>query len=135
MTVPRLVLDTNVLVSGLVFGGPPAEIIQLGLNRDVTFVTSPILLEELERILHLKFPQVYPVIRDAFEAISSITHLVTPSEIVDIITQDPSDNRVLECAAESRAEAIISGDKHLLRLKTFRSIPILKPAEFLKNRI
>lgn len=58
--------------------------------------------------------------------------LVTePSERLSIIAEDPSDNRVLECALSAHADAIVSGDRHLLVLKVFRGIPILSPQVFL----
>ena len=58
---------------------------------------------------------------------------VQPTETVSIITEDPSDNRILECAAAGEVDYIVTGDKHLLKLEQFRNSPILKVAEFFKR--
>jgi putative PIN family toxin of toxin-antitoxin system len=63
--------------------------------------------------------------------LESVTLLVDPAVSLDLIQDDPDDNRVLECAAEGNADMIVSGDRHLLRLERFGEIPILRVREFL----
>jgi len=128
---PRLVLDTNVVISGLVFGGPPRELLDLALTGAVEVVTSPALEDELERVLRRKFPQDRLVILETLSALQEITTRVSPRETLSAISDDPTDNRVLECALSVRADAIVSGDRHLLACREFRGIPICSPQAFL----
>ena len=89
------------------------------------------IVAELERVLQEKFPQAHAAISDTLEAFKNIAIFTVPSEIISVIIDDPDDNRVLECAVSARADTIISGDRHLLSLNTFRSIPIIPPQAFL----
>ena len=127
----RLILDTNVIVSGLLFGGTPRKILELALTGRVELATSPDLLEELERVLLYKFPHARKAILGSLEALQAITLLFIPSERVNAVADDPDDNRVLECAVAAEADFIVSGDKHLLHLEQFHNIPILSPQQFL----
>jgi putative PIN family toxin of toxin-antitoxin system len=127
----RVVIDTNVLISGIVFGGPPGVLIDLVLEGYVSFLTSPELLMELEGVMHRKFPHVPEPVWDILAVLRDVSVVTIPDEPIDAVTQDSSDNRVLECAVAAGADAIVSGDRHLLSLKTFRSIPILTPQAFL----
>lgn len=131
MTINRVVLDTNVLVSGLVFGGTPSEVLDLVIDGLAVRCTSPALEQELEGVLHVKFADSYDAVREVLTILRDISISVTPRTSVAVITRDPTDNRVLECALDGQADAVVSGDKHLLSLKTFRRISILTPQEFL----
>ena len=127
----RLVLDTNVLVSALLFHGPPAVLARLVIEGEVTSLTSSTLLAELPRVLLSKF-QYPPSMADLVIAEwSAISEHVEPSVELAVVAQDPSDNRVLECALSAHATGIISGDKHLLALNAFHGMPILAPQAFL----
>ena len=128
---PRLVLDTNVLISGLLFGGPPGRILELVLDGTVEAAISPSLLHEMERVLQVKFPHAKQAIWDTVAILKELAVSVLPQEVVRVIVADPSDNRVLECALSAQATAIISGDKHLLALNAFHGMPILAPQAFL----
>ena len=127
----RLVLDTNVLVSGLCFSGPPRRLITLVLEAEVEIATSATLRTELERVLQAKFSHMRVAIQGTLGVLDTLTVLVHPTEDVAVISEDPSDNHVLACAIAAGANTIVSGDKHLLSLKTFRGIPILSPRAFL----
>lgn len=125
---PRLVLDTNILISGLLFGGPPRALLELALERLIELLTSAPLEHELERVLHAKFPErLDAVILETQGALFDLAVHIEPAESLSVIKEDPDDNRVLECAVSGRADAIISGDRHLLALGSFRGIPILTP--------
>ena len=130
----RVVLDTNVLVSALLFGGPPASLVRLVIGGEVVAVTSSALLAEFQDVLMAKFQ--YPSSRTDLVIAEwrALSELVEPRIALAVITQDPSDNRVLECALSAQADAIVSGDKHLLALQTFHGIPILTPQAFLAQR-
>ncbi len=127
----RVVLDTNVVISGLLFGGPPRQVLERALEGSIELFTSPPLEEELERVLRMKFPSALSAIHETLAALQEVTTPVVPRRAVSAIPEDPSDNRVLECALAARADAILSGDHHLLRHQKFRAIPILTPQAFL----
>ena len=129
----RVVLDTNVLVSGLLFDGPPGALLHLALVGDLDLVLSSALLSELERVLHRKFPHADAMAWETLAILKDTADLVTPTSRLIVIADDVDDNRVLECALDGRADTMVSGDRHLLALKTFRHIRILSPREYLAS--
>ena len=127
-----MVADTNVLVSALLFpGGPPEAIYRLVLERRIDLITSRPLLVELGRVLTEKFGWERARAEEAVEQVIQLAELVDPKVTRSEIAADPSDNRVLEAAAEGGATAIVSGDSHLLALESWQGIPIQSPATFL----
>lgn len=128
----RVVLDTNTLVSAFIFpGGPPEDVYRLALEGRVELVTSRPLLVELGRVLTEKFGWEGSRADEAVAQVARLGHVVRPTETVSEISADPSDDRVLEAAAEGGAEVIVSGDRHLLRLGTWRAVRIESAAKFL----
>ena len=132
----KVVLDTNVLVSGLLWEGLPNRILTLIKQGEVILHISPEIVEELEAVLKRdKFrDRVQDLETDVEELISSIlaTARIYSVEItVEVIKEDPDDNMFLACALCSGAGYIISGDKHLLDLGFYKGIKILSPSEFL----
>ncbi len=135
MSPVRAVLDTNVLISGLCFGGPPGRILRLAVQGKVDLVTSPSLIEELSGVMSLKFPRRQSAVMGTLGELALLWEIV-PSRLLpklSVVAADPSDDRVLECAMAGRADCVVSGDKHLLGLAEFRGIPILAPARFLSR--
>jgi putative PIN family toxin of toxin-antitoxin system len=129
--VPRVVADTNVYISALNVAGTADEVLALGRAGAIeVFISAPI-LEEIEGVLLRKFRWAPPRVREAALAIRSFTVLVNPEQSVDVVREDEPDNRVLECALAARADVIVTGDQHLLKLKRFRDILIASPREFL----
>jgi len=127
----RAVLDTNVLISAFVFpGGSPEAVYRLALGGGFDLVTSPPLLLELGRVLQQKFEWEPAMAEAAVRQVARISTIVEPAATVSDVEDDPADNRVLEAAAEANADAIVTGDRHLLNLETWRGIPILPPARF-----
>ena len=128
----RVVVDTNVFISALLFQGKPARILKLAEDHAFTLIVSTPLCQEVERVLAKKFAWPKTVIDLACVPLWRLAELVTPA--VDIEEcPDPDDNRILECALEGRADAIVTGDRHLLDMKKFRGIPILAVNEFLRT--
>lgn len=135
----KVVLDTNVIISGLlVFDGPPGKIIDLWIENRISVVLSRSLIEEyLEVISRPKFKHIgtpferQDIVINLLELSSTV--FVNPKELLTVIRDDPDDNRVLECAVEGMARYIVSGDEHLLMLKEYRGIKIVTPAEFLTD--
>ena len=130
----KVVIDTNVLISALVFpGGAPEQVYRLAIEGRITLVTSPPLLAELGRVLTEKFVWQDDYVRAALAQIVRICEIVEPVERVSIIADDPDDDRVLEAAQTSGAALIVSGDRHLLSLGHWGDVAILSPAEFLAD--
>jgi uncharacterized protein len=125
----RAVLDTNVLISAFVFpGGAPEHVYRRGLEGRITLITSRPLLSELGRVLTEKFTWEPPYAEEVVAQLVRVAEVVDPTERIADITDDPADNHVLEAAAEGDAEVIVSGDRHLLTLGSWRGIRILTPA-------
>ncbi len=128
----KIVCDTNVLISGMLFGGKPRELLRLCSTAQVVNVISPDIMQEVEEVLQrpkfgLHPEQVYRILGMFMETFA----LVTPTITVDDIISDPDDNQILEAAYAAEAEAIVFGDNHLLELVSWRGISVLTPADFL----
>jgi putative PIN family toxin of toxin-antitoxin system len=135
MKRPHVVLDTNVLVSAVVFGGPPREILNMIVAGAVNCSLSLPILDELQNVLQrpkfgLSSQQAMAVVED----LSALCAIANPPERIRVISADPDDDRILECALEARAGIIISGDAHLLDLRVCEGIRIMNPSEFLQMR-
>jgi len=132
-TKPKVVIDTNVFVSGLTFKGKPREVLNFVWKGEIEAFISPFILRELEETLKKDFGWDRDQIRHTIEKIKAKTILVHPKNKVSVIKEKDDDNRILECAIEGRVQYLISGDrKHLLPLKEYQKTMILSPAEFLK---
>jgi len=130
---PKVVIDTNVFVSGLTFKGKPREVLDLVWRGDIEACISSFILKELEETLKKDFGWNRDQIKHTIEKIKDKTTLVHPRNKVSVIKEKDVDNRILECAVEGRVQYLISGDrKHLLPLKEYQRTKILSPAEFLR---
>lgn len=128
----RVVVDSNVYVSAIVFGGTPKSLLMLAEMGYFEICTSPVIRHEVERTLKEKFHWPQEQIHKACAPLWAIAHDVAPATTL-AITDDPDDNRILECALEGKVQLIITGDDDLLRLKIFKNIEILKPRSFLNR--
>ena len=133
MSSHRIVFDTNIFLSALLFGGKPLLVFEMARAGKILLVTAPSILAEFASILGNKFGWADENIRDAIRTIGRRAELVKPSKRLHVL-KDDADNRVLECALEGKADYIISGDHHLLDLGEFQEIPILSAADFLKKQ-
>jgi putative PIN family toxin of toxin-antitoxin system len=130
----RVVVDSNVLVSALIFpGGNPEVVYRLAIEGRLELVTSRPLLAELGSVLQDKFGWDPGRVEQAIGQLARIATLTEPADVIDEISADPADNRVLEAAAAGAVEVIVSGDRHLLALGRWRDIPIRAPADFLAS--
>ena len=127
----RVVADTNIFISALMFGGLPGSFLDLAFLRSFELVTSPILLDELDEKLRLKFGLSSGDADRVRAKLEDTALVVTPDLVLNVITEDPDDDRVLECAVAGEAEYIVSGDKHLLRLGSYQGISIVTAREFM----
>jgi len=132
--VLRVTADTNIYISALNFGGMPERFLRLAEAGGIQLVTSDAILAEVARVLRGdKFAWPEEEIDKALRQLSRFTERVQPTHTLDIITVDPPDNRILECADAGRVDYIVSGDDHLLRLKQHGNAPIVKVAAFLRQ--
>lgn len=130
----RVVFDTNVWVSGLVFRGEVRKVLQKALDEEVRPVISIPLIRELEKVLlSPKIGYSQTTAAATLHQVQELCLLVHPNQKINVIHADPAGNRVLECALEGEAKLIVSGDKHLLTLGIFRGISIVTPGQFLRG--
>ena len=133
----RVVLDTNVVISNILSPlGPSARVIQRWREQVFEVLISEAMLAEYRKILGYNRLRVLHHLSDERidEFIDGFRQHGTSIDVtirLDIIKEDPDDNRVLECAIEGSADYIVSGDKDILRLKEYEGIVILPPAAFL----
>lgn len=120
----RVVLDTNVLVSALFWEGNERKILRRCKSEEIRSVTSPVILEELERVLMQKFKVPQGKVEDYLKEIVSMSDLVFPKGGLDVIEDDPTDDLVIETALLGRADLIVTGDKHLLGVGGFEGVGI-----------
>ena len=130
----KVVLDTNILISAFVFpGGPPEDVFRATLEGRIELVTSPAILAELGRVLTSKFGWEPSIAEEAVAQVARIGTVVRPQVTIAEVADDPDDDRILEAALAGRVDVIISGDRHLLRLRTWRGIKIVRAASFLRS--
>lgn len=122
----RVVFDSNVYISALLFDGPPRQIFEFAMKRQVVLIASDVIINETAGKLRDKFSWPEHRIEQFVRATSRLAELHKPKRKISVVP-DEADNRVLECAIAGEANLIISGDKHLLRLKSYQNIPIQKP--------
>ena len=130
----RVVADTNIYVSALNFGGAPLRLLKLAEAGGVRLVISDAVLDETARVLlREKFAWADERIAQTLDGLRNLAERAQPTRTLAVITADPSDNRILECADAGNADYIVSGDNHLLRLKQHGNAPIMKVADFLRQ--
>jgi putative PIN family toxin of toxin-antitoxin system len=130
----RVVADTNVLISALLFGGVSDQVFLAGLRGEIQLITSDPLLKELERVLKNKSKLDVHFVREVIDEVRNVAEVVEVSSHIDVISHPDEDNRVLECAVDGRADFIVTGDtRHILPLKEYRGIKILSPSEFIRR--
>ena len=129
----RVVLDTNIYLSAIIFGGKPREILNLARKKQFQLFTSPSILLEVTRKLEEKFNWQEEQVKIVIKALVGFANIVQPSQKLDVVKKDQTDNKILECAEKAKAEYVITGDRHLLNIKKWKSTEILKPSEFIEK--
>jgi len=128
-----VVLDTNILISAIIFGGKPRKVLRLVLGNKIKAFISPYILFELNDVLYKKFNFAEEKIKEVEELIKENFIFVYPKKTLSIVKDAPADNRILECAVEAGVNYLISGDtKHILRLKKIDGVKIVSVREFLE---
>jgi len=130
----RIVLDTNIIVSAVAFGGNPREVLKLCIEGHHILITCSALIAEIESVLtRPKFGFSTEAARMITAELLQIAEIAEPKRIPAVIADDPDDDVVLACAVTGKAAAIVSGDRHLKALGIYRKIPIYDAAGFLKQ--
>lgn len=134
----RVVPDTNVVVSGLLWRGAPRRVLDAARDGIIELYTSLDLLEELEDVLSRdKFAKRLEAtgvtVRDLINGYSALATVIESNKIEPVILQDPDDDVVLACALTANCEIIVSGDDDLLGLKQYKEIRILTAVELLAD--
>ena len=133
--VVYLVLDTNVVISAILFGGIPGKLIELWKKGSITPLITEDIMAEYLRVL------AYPKFKLSEEEVHYIIHqeilpffkVVNSKPGPSIIKKDPDDDKFIQCAIAGQAKIIISGDRHLLAQKSYKEIKILTPSQFLEE--
>jgi hypothetical protein len=134
----RVVLDTNTVVSALLWGGTPYALIAAATEERIELYSSSVLLEELTDVLgRAKFaPRLQQAQRTAAQLIEQyrgLVELVEPASVTPTVTRDPDDDQVLAAALAAQADLIVSGDDDLRRLGSYQNISIVSAAECLRR--
>ena len=130
----KVVLDTNVYFSAFKgTRGVPFELWERALRREYVLLVSPAIIRELAEVLRsgLRWPEAEIIAQ--LKLVVRVAKVVEPRTTIQVVKADPDDDRILECALAGDADLIVSGDRHLTRLKTFEGIGIMRPADFLKT--
>lgn len=125
----RVVFDTNVLISALVFGGLPRALLTRVFRGELTLVTSTVLMNELEEVLVARFAHAPSLARTVRAEIELLADVLDASELAPV-ARDPDDDAVLAAAVAGDASAIVTGDSDLLVLGEYRGIRVVTPRDF-----
>lgn len=128
----KVVFDTNIFISAfLIPGGHGEQVFLLAQRKHIHLCTSVAILAETAQTLRQKFHQEEADVKAALKLIGRAAEVLRPTVKIAAL-KDAPDNRILECAVAGHADIIVTGDRTLLALKTFRDIPIIRLADFLR---
>lgn len=130
----RVVLDSNIYLSGILFKGIPARLLTLANRGGFHVCISRHILVEIEAKLLGKFQRDPVTVRWQIRQILTFAEVITAAETINVC-RDPDDNRIIECAVASQADFIVTGDKDLLTLNPYQNVLILTAREFLERHI
>ena len=129
----RVTGDSNIIISALSRGGKPQELLDLARHGGIELAVSDAILDEVGRILSDKFEWSAERVNNMRAEIATFTKHAAPTETLDVVKDDASDNRIVECAVAAGSDVIVSGDKHLLALGSFRGIEVMTVSDFLQR--
>ena len=129
---PRVVLDSNVIISGLAFTrGNPADILDLLRTGEIEAYISPFIMEEVTRSFREDFDWSEPRIEEAMQLLRSCCIVVDPEPTASVEALTPADNRILDCVMSGQDQYLVTGDRGIQRTENFQGTEIISPAEFL----
>lgn len=130
----KIIIDTNVLISGIFFTGPPYQILQSWRDGRFKLILSKAIFDEYRRVaerLSLQFKSID--IHDILDLIAINAEFFQPIEFSRKICADPDDEKFISCALSSNSKIIVTGDKHLLKLTGYKGIEIITPKAFVRK--
>ena len=132
----KVVVDTNVLVSGVFFGGMPSRILEAWRDKRIDVVVSPDILEEYRRVGEHLETQFTDVSLAPFLALLVMNaEIIEPPDLPEQVSRDSDDDKFIACAIAGGCHVIISGDKDLLSISGYRGVKVVAPREFLESVI
>ena len=130
----KVTVDTNFLISATQWNYSVAhKLLKKFILSDAEIFTTQDILDETAEVLERDFGYNKEEVKNIIEKILLFVKLIEPKQKVEIIKDDPDDNKVIECAVESSSDYIVTYDGHLLKLKDYKGIKIMKPEEILKE--
>ncbi len=130
----KVVLDTNVFISGIVFGGYSREILEAIIEGKIILFISENIINEVKDVLQRKkFNFSLSITRQIINEIDAISEFIIPRKSHHVVMRDPDDNIIIDCAVEAKADYIITGDEDILVLKNFKDIKIVNPRDFVER--
>ena len=132
----KIVLDTNVWVSALLWGGKPAAILEAAEEGKLRIFISEGIAAEISQVL--AYPKIEKIYRTELRRQELMGQVLKNAEFiktaikVEVVTEHPADNKVLECALAAKADYIVSGDKHLLKVVSYKKIQVFSISDFLE---
>lgn len=132
----KVILDTNVFISGIFYSGPPNQILNAWRDGKIQLVISHDILREYLRVGEIfadKFPSID--LQPILDLVTIEAELHVVEDLSERVCSDPDDDKFLACAIASGSKIIVSGDKHLVKVSGFHGIEILKPHEFIKRHL
>lgn len=130
MTKFKVVLDTNVYLSAIIFGGNTRHILDLTIKGEIKAYISYSILFEIAEKLEKKFHWDKDQIIVTIKTLAKSATVVNPTIKLDVVRNDRNDNKIIEAAMVSNADYIITGDKHLLKIKKYQEVQIVTPTQF-----
>ena len=134
----RIVADTNIAVSGFLFGGLPLRVLDAGRSEIIELCTSQALLDEFAEVIERphfdrKFEETGISRQRMVSDYAEISTVIKPAKLSEHVSRDPDDDEVIACALSADCEFIVTGDNDLLVLKEYQGVTIVTAADFLKE--
>ena len=127
----KIILDTNVFISGVFFSGPPYRILQAWRDNKIQLVISAEIFQEYQRVaeeLSTQFPGID--ISEILDLVLVKAEMTDAEALPESVSADSADDMFFACAIASSTKIIVSGDKHLLDISPYRGVTVLKPRQF-----
>jgi putative PIN family toxin of toxin-antitoxin system len=129
----KVVIDTNIYISAIFWGGKPRAVIDLGRDKKIQIFTSPDIENEISEKLRVKFNLPESEVNQILFDFSTFTFPIIVKKKYQVVSKDPDDDKFIECAMQCHADFIVTGDHHLLDIREYSGIKILSASEFLNT--
>ena len=130
----KIVIDTNVFISGVFFTGPPYRILKAWRNSEIQILISEEIIEEYRRVGEVLSKQFADIEFGPILQLFTINaELIQPRKLTAQVCEDPDDDKFLECAISGNSNLIVSGDKNLLKISGYKKIEVIRPRNFVDN--